>query len=55
MLTPEQLVAGGKAAGERVVVYDTDGYYMGATMAEALAAKGTRSPTSPISTASRRT
>jgi dimethylamine/trimethylamine dehydrogenase len=38
VLTPEQLVLDGKPAGERVVVYDTDGYYMGATMAERLAA-----------------
>jgi dimethylamine/trimethylamine dehydrogenase len=38
VLTPEQLVLDGKSAGERVVVYDTDGYYMGATMAERLAA-----------------
>ena len=30
----------GKPAGERVLVYDTDGYYMGATMAERLAADG---------------
>ncbi len=40
VLTPEQLVVDGKPAGERVVVYDTDGYYMGATMAERLAADG---------------
>ena len=40
VLTPEQLVLDGKEAGERVLVYDTDGYYMGATMAERLAADG---------------
>ncbi len=42
VLTPEQLVIEQKLAGERVVVYDTDGYYMGATMAETLAADGHR-------------
>ena len=42
VLTPEQLVVEGKPAGERVVVYDTDGYYMGATMAEQLAADGSK-------------
>jgi dimethylamine/trimethylamine dehydrogenase len=40
VLTPEQLVLDGKEAGERVLVYDTDGYYMGVTMAERLAADG---------------
>lgn len=40
VLTPEQLVLEGKSAGDRVLVYDTDGYYMGATMAERLAADG---------------
>jgi dimethylamine/trimethylamine dehydrogenase len=42
VLTPEQLVLKGKSAGEHVLVYDTDGYYMGATMAEMLAARGHR-------------
>jgi dimethylamine/trimethylamine dehydrogenase len=40
VLTPEQLVLDGKPAGDRVVVYDTDGYYMGVTMAERLAMDG---------------
>ena len=40
VLTPEQLVLDGKEPGERVLVYDTDGYYMGVTMAERLAADG---------------
>ena len=38
--TPEQIVLEGKAAGERVVVVDNDGYHMGATMAELLAGRG---------------
>ncbi len=42
VVTPEQFVLEDKAVGERVVVYDADGYYMGATMAETLAAKGHR-------------
>ncbi|HWI22973.1 MAG TPA: hypothetical protein VNT22_10220 [Baekduia sp.] len=42
ILTPEQVVLEGKAVGERVLVYDTDGYYMGATMAELLAARGAK-------------
>jgi dimethylamine/trimethylamine dehydrogenase len=42
ILTPEQLVLDGKQPGERVLVYDTDGYYMGATMAETLASNGHR-------------
>jgi len=40
VLTPELLVLEGKPAGDRVLVYDTDGYYMGATMAERLALDG---------------
>jgi dimethylamine/trimethylamine dehydrogenase len=40
ILTPEQLVVDDKPAGERVLVYDTDGYYMGVTLAERLAADG---------------
>jgi dimethylamine/trimethylamine dehydrogenase len=40
VLTPEQLVLAGKPAGDRVLVYDTDGYYMGVTMAELLAMGG---------------
>jgi dimethylamine/trimethylamine dehydrogenase len=40
VLTPEQLVLEHKPAGDRVLVYDSDGYYMGVTMAERLAADG---------------
>jgi len=36
-LTPEQVMAAERPAGKRVVVYDTDGYYVGAGMAELLA------------------
>src|SRR5262249_40421507 len=39
-VTPEQLVLDGKSVGHRVLVYDTDGYYMGVTMAERLAVDG---------------
>ena len=40
-LTPEQIMVEGKAVpGERVLVYDTDGYYMGASLAEKLAREG---------------
>jgi dimethylamine/trimethylamine dehydrogenase len=40
-LTPEQIMVEGKAIpGERVLVYDTDGYYMGASLAEKLARQG---------------
>ncbi len=41
VLTPEQVMLGGKRpAGERVVVYDCEGYFMGAGLAELLAAEG---------------
>ncbi len=41
VLTPEEVVAGGaRPPGPRVVVYDTDGYYMAASIAELLAADG---------------
>jgi dimethylamine/trimethylamine dehydrogenase len=41
VLTPEQImVQGGRPPGERVVVYDTDGYFMGAGIAELLAGEG---------------
>ncbi len=38
-LTPEQILAGAEP-GERVVVYDCEGYFMGVGMAELLAARG---------------
>ena len=40
VLTPEQVCAGKRPPGRRVVVYDTDGYYVGPGMAELLAAAG---------------
>src|SRR5215470_9910708 len=40
VLTPEQVCAGKRPPGRRVVVYDTDGYYAGPGVAELLAADG---------------
>jgi dimethylamine/trimethylamine dehydrogenase len=40
ILTPEQVMAGRRPPGRRVVVYDADGYYVGPGLAEALAAAG---------------
>ena len=40
VLTPEQVCAGQRPPGPRVVVYDTDGYYVGPGVAELLAADG---------------
>jgi dimethylamine/trimethylamine dehydrogenase len=41
VLTPEQVMVDGKAPpGERVVVYDSDGYFMGPDLAERLAVEG---------------
>jgi dimethylamine/trimethylamine dehydrogenase len=41
ILTPDQLMAEGKTLpGERVLVYDCEGYFMGATLAEKLARDG---------------
>jgi len=40
VLTPEQAAAGKRPPGPRVVVYDTDGYYMAPGLAELLAAEG---------------
>jgi dimethylamine/trimethylamine dehydrogenase len=43
ILTPEQLMVEGKTiSGERVLVYDTDGYFMGVSLAEKLAREGKR-------------
>ncbi|HET7901403.1 MAG TPA: FAD-dependent oxidoreductase [Candidatus Nanopelagicales bacterium] len=39
-LTPERVMAGERPRGPRVVVYDTDGYYVGAGVAELLALEG---------------
>src|SRR6202012_2406584 len=40
VVTPEQVVVEGKHVGDRVVVYDADGYYVAASMAELLARQG---------------
>ncbi len=40
VLTPEQVCAGQRPPGRRVIVYDTDGYFMGPALAELLAAEG---------------
>jgi len=40
--TPEQVVLEGKDVGERVVVYDCEGYFMGVSLAERLALGGKR-------------
>ena len=40
VLTPEQVCAGQRPPGPRVVVYDADGYYVGPGVAELLAADG---------------
>ena len=40
VVTPEQMILDGKPVGHRVVVYDTDGYYMAASLAELLARQG---------------
>ncbi len=41
VLTPEQVIAGDEA-GERVIVYDCEGYFMGVGVAELLASRGAR-------------
>src|SRR5499433_777188 len=40
VLTPEQACAGKRPPGPRVVVYDTDGYYVAPGVAEMLARDG---------------
>jgi len=40
VLTPEQVCAGKRPPGRRVIVYDTDGYYVASGVAELLAADG---------------
>jgi dimethylamine/trimethylamine dehydrogenase len=40
ILTPDQLMAGERPAGPRVVVFDDDHYYMGGVLAELLASEG---------------
>jgi dimethylamine/trimethylamine dehydrogenase len=43
VLTPEQVMTEGKSVdGERVVVYDADGYFVGISLAELLARQGKR-------------
>jgi len=39
-LTPERVMAGDRPAGNRVAVYDCDGYYVGSGIAELLAGEG---------------
>jgi dimethylamine/trimethylamine dehydrogenase len=40
ILTPDDLMAGQRPAGSRVLVFDDDHYYLGAVLAELLAAEG---------------
>jgi dimethylamine/trimethylamine dehydrogenase len=42
VLTPDDLLAGARPAGDRVLVYDDDHYYMGGVLAELLARAGRR-------------
>ena len=42
MLTPDDLLAGARPAGERVVVFDDDHYYLGGVLAELLVRDGRR-------------
>ncbi len=42
VLTPEQVAAGVRPPGPRVVVYDADGYFMGSALADLLAREGSR-------------
>jgi dimethylamine/trimethylamine dehydrogenase len=42
VLTPDDLFAGTRPAGDRVVLYDDDHYYLGGALAELLAAEGKR-------------
>lgn len=39
-LTPERVMAGARPAGQRVAVYDVDGYYVGSGIAELLSNEG---------------
>jgi dimethylamine/trimethylamine dehydrogenase len=55
-LTPEQVMAGARPGGSRVVVYDTDGYYVAPGIAELLVKEGfethlvtTKGVVSPVS------
>ena len=40
VLTPEQVMGGGKPVGQRVVVFDSEGYFMGYQLAKKLRAEG---------------
>ncbi len=42
VLTPDDLLAGSRPRGERIVVFDDDHYYLGGALAELLAAEGRR-------------
>jgi dimethylamine/trimethylamine dehydrogenase len=41
-LTPDDLMAGGRPEGERILLFDDDHYYLGGVLAELLAAEGKR-------------
>ena len=41
-LTPDDLMAGSRPAGERILLFDDDHYYLGGVLAELLAAEGKR-------------
>jgi dimethylamine/trimethylamine dehydrogenase len=41
-LTPDDLMAGRRPAGERILIFDDDHYYLGGVLAELLAAEGKR-------------
>jgi dimethylamine/trimethylamine dehydrogenase len=40
VLTPDDIMAGGRPAGDRIVVFDDDHYYLGGVLAELLAGEG---------------
>ena len=42
VLTPDQIMVGGKPVAETALVYDCDGYFMGVSLAEKLAREGVR-------------
>src|SRR6185312_6922122 len=41
-LTPDDVMAGARPAGERIVLFDDDHYYLGGVLAELLATEGKR-------------
>src|SRR5262249_31230434 len=50
-LTPDDLMAGRRPAGERILLFDDDHYYLGGVLAELLAAEGKR--VTPVTSAPR--